>query len=335
MLRADNVICGTSSTGTGTLTLAACPAPPGGLDFDKWLKATGFNFVSTNAVLVSYTIIEYVDATFASAKQTEKGVGTLTLGASITAATLARTTVQSTVTGLNTSTPSPTFSAPTAITIGTAANTLLFVGVSPADLRGCIPYYQSTLGDFSTSGLQPANGRQAATASGGGLATATDYYHMFEWTVPMLVKRCSVRTGGTVLTGATNNSWGRLYAVGTDGKPGKLLYDFGALGTSTSLNSTFNWFSSGAGGNGFFLMPGVYYFDLALGWTGGSGSLLMYCFQECIGMVNGGNTNSQLLNSFLATAATLGAAPDPANTGTWFSDFSEMPGGCMFALKDS
>jgi hypothetical protein len=105
MLRADNVICGTSSTGTGTLTLAACPAPPGGLDFDKWLKATGLNFVSGNALLVSYTIIEYTDSAFTTVKQTEKGVGTLTLGASISAATLARTTVQSTVTGMDTSTP--------------------------------------------------------------------------------------------------------------------------------------------------------------------------------------------------------------------------------------
>src|SRR5580658_5571623 len=100
MLRGDSVICGTSPTGTGTLTLAATPVPPGGIDFDVFARATGIGFGNSAAILCSYTIIEYTDSTFAKAKQQEKGIGTLTLGSSsgIANATLARTTLQSSAT---------------------------------------------------------------------------------------------------------------------------------------------------------------------------------------------------------------------------------------------
>src|SRR5258706_417112 len=103
MLRGENIICGTSTTGTGTLTLAATPVAPGGIDFDVLARATGIGFGNSAAVLVTYTIIEYTSATFAASKSTEKGIGTLTLGGSsgIANCTLARTTPQVTATNLN------------------------------------------------------------------------------------------------------------------------------------------------------------------------------------------------------------------------------------------
>src|SRR5271170_1594422 len=139
MLRNDTILCGASTTGTGTLTLAPCPSPPGGIDLYQWLTATGFGFVSGNAVLVSYVIIEYSDTTFSKAVNFEKGVGTVALGASLTATTLARTTVQS-VAGSLGATGSPTYAAPLAVSIGTAANVLVFVGPSAADVPAYGPY---------------------------------------------------------------------------------------------------------------------------------------------------------------------------------------------------
>ncbi len=145
MLRGENIACGTSSTGTGTLTLAATPAAIGAVDFDAWLKATGIGFVSGNAVLVSYTIIEYTDSTFATPKFVENGIGTLTLGAALINATLARTTVQ-TVSNANADSYLVGGGA-SAITIGTAANTLVFVGPSAADVPAWSPYYETSIGD--------------------------------------------------------------------------------------------------------------------------------------------------------------------------------------------
>lgn len=332
MLRADNVICGTSSTGTGTLTLAACPGPPGGLDFDKWLKATGFNFVSTNAVLVSYTIIEYTDATFATAKQTEKGIGTLTLGASITAATLARTTVQSIVTGLN-ATPAPTFSAPTAITIGTAANTLVFVGASAMDVPACSPYVFS----FDGKGAGPAcdggngNGNVQSTAT---FTSGNDLYWAFKWEVPGLIKQATLSTQSVTFTGSpTVSAYFRIYQIGTDGKPGKLLYDFGQVGTSTAFTTGFGLFSTGNSGSGIYLTPGEYFADLAVSWSGGTGgSFGLNCFAGyALSGRTGTNSRQPGMASFSATGATIGAAPDPANVAGWSgfnlasSAFAELP----------
>jgi len=271
MLRVDNVVCGTTSTGTGTLTLAASPAPPGGLDFDKWLKATGFNFVSTNAVLVSYTIIEYTSSAFATAKQTEKGVGTLTLGASISAATLARTTVQSKTTGMDTSTPAPTFASPTAITIGTAANTLVFVGASAVDVLGFTPY-QATA--ETSNGYPPLMCGNPSFNGSANVVNNQNWTWPFIWVYGMLVKRIYFRVENPY-TGAVSNLYARLYQINSSGRPGKLLYDFGVVGTAnSSFNvSNFTMIASGASGSGFLLTPGEYYLQICPIWTaGGSGT---------------------------------------------------------------
>lgn len=323
MLRADNVICGTSTAGAGALTLAACPAPPGGLDFDKWLKATGF--VSGNAVLVSYTITEHTGPTFSTPMQTEKGVGMLTLGASISAATLTRTTVQATVTGLNTSTPSPTFSAPTAINIGTAANTLIFVGASALDTIAFPPgsHLQQAAAGTEAGNIYPLNINGNTTPQN--LTSGTDYYTPFYWLHTLLVKRCMVIVGNGVSTGTTANWRGRLYQWGTDGRPAKLLYDFGQLGDATAGQGAFSNISSGNSGPGFLMTPGLYYFDFLPTWTGGSGTPTVE--------MQGGNTSiyvglaggSHMQQSgFTATGGST-TAPDPANLTGWAASSINCP----------
>lgn len=313
MLRADHVGCGTSSTGTGTLTLAACPGPPGGLDFDKWLKATGLGFVSTNAVLVSYTIVEYTSAALTTEKQTEKGIGTLTLGASITAATLARTKVQGTVTGLDTSTPAPTFSAPTAITIGTAANTLVFVGASAADVLAFQPCQDTAL---TSNGFPPLMCGNPSFNGGANLVNNQDWTWPFIWPYQTLVKRVYFRIESPY-SGAVSNLFARLYQINALGQPGKLLYDFGVIGTAnSSLNvSAFTMISSGAAGNGFLLTPGEYFLQVCPIWTaGGTGTPALTQWAAGHGPITSGLRGAAGVsaNFVVYDNSANATAPDPA-----------------------
>jgi hypothetical protein len=322
MLRGDNIVCGTSTTGTGTLTLAATPAPPGGVDFDVLARATGIGFGNSAAVLVSYTIIEYTNSSFATAKQQEKGIGTLTLGGSsgIANCTLARTTVQQTATSLDAQPATYNVSAPSAITIGTAANVLVFIGVGAVDTIAFEPYVDATTGTGWAGPLQ-VRGSAAGGMSDIFSVTLLDTYFLFYWVTPMLVKRMAVQVA-TGTSGGTSNAYGRIYAVGSDGRPGKLLYDFGLLGTSNaSLANGNTQITSGASGNGYLLLPGAYYLDLIASYSGGGVTPTMY------GLVNSGVVPSALcadgglafawglpiLDRATATGGTAGAAPDPAN----------------------
>jgi hypothetical protein len=311
MLRADNVLCGTSSTGTGTLTLAACPAPPGGLDFDKWLKATGLNFVSGNALITTYTIVEYTDATFATAKQQEKGIGTLTLGASITAATLARSKVQSTVTGLN-GTPSPTYSSPTAITIGTAANTLVFIGASAADVLAFQPFQDTAL---TSNGFPPLMCGNPTFNGGAPLVNNQDWTWPFTWAYGMLAKRVYFRVESGY-TGGVSNLYARLYQINSSGQAGKLLYDFGVVGTAgSSLNvSAFTMIASGASGNGFLLTPGEYFLSIFTTFSGGSGTPSLTQWAIGSGPLTSGFRGASGVGANFVVYDNSGSstAPDPA-----------------------
>lgn len=317
MLRADHVGCGTSSTGTGTLTLAACLAPPGGLDFDKWLKATGLNFVNGNSVLVSYTIIEYTSAALTTEKQTEKGIGTLTLGASITAATLARTKVQGTVTGLDTSTPAPTFVAPTAITIGTAANTEVLVGASAADVLA----FHSCMATARTSnGFPPLMCGNPTFNGGAGVVNNQNWTWPFIWAATMLVKRVWFRVESPY-SGAVNNLYARMYQENTAGEAAKLLYDFGVVGTANdSFNvGAFTMIASAAGaGNGFLLMPGEYFLQICPIWTvGGVGTPTLTQWANGSGPLTSGFRGASGVQPNFTIYDNSGSAvaPDQAPTG--------------------
>jgi len=324
MLRADNVICGTSTTGTGTLTLAATPTPPGGVDFDVFARATGIGFGNSAAILVSYTIIEYTSSAFSTAKATEKGIGTLTLGGSsgITNATLARTTLQSTATSLNSQPASQNIVPGTGISIGTAANTLVFIGASSADTIAFEPYVDSTSTNATgyVGPLQYCLPTAAAALNNFFAATLQDTYAPFYWTTPMLVKRISIGVAvGT--SGGTSNAYARIYAVGTDGRPGKLLYDFGLLGSSnSSLASSNSIITSGAAGNGYYLVPGVYFLDLIASYAGGGTTPQAYgtssALVPTVLSVDQPANNAfglPVLTRLTATGGTAGTAPDPAN----------------------
>lgn len=347
MLRADNVISGNTTTGTGTLTLAACPTPPGGVDPFAWLTGGGFNFVSSNAVMISYTIIEYTSNTFATAKAFEKGIGLCTLGANIGATTLARTKVQQTGTGLDTSTPTMSSAGPSPISIGTAANVLVFVGASSNDLMAFEPWV-SVADSFDGLGVPPLGLPLGAGPSNQLLVNNTGYYVPFLWATPMLAKRVSFQiqtayTGGTPIS----NAYASLYTFsGTQGRPGKLLYDFGLLGTSNaSLNATGN-ISSSAAGSGFWMTPGEYVMCISSHFSGGSAGPNIRGY-SAVGAGNGqyintgrfgtrSNSNGVFCPMPSATfnSAVAGAAPDPANVSTFNTVASGYFYPC-FAIKDS
>jgi hypothetical protein len=306
MLRNDTIICGTSTTGAGTLTLAACPAPPGGVDLYAWLTATGLNFVSGNAVLVSYIIIEYSDTTFSQAKSFEKGVGTVTLGTGLTNSTLARSVVQS-VASLLDSTGSPSYTSPSAFSIGAAANTLVFIGPSAAEMMAFSPFYETSLGD--ALGVPPRNA--IGGTSGSNLISGSDHYVCFEWTCPMVVKRCTMKVD-TAYSGGSSSLYARIYQLNSSGRPGKLLVDFGSFGTNP-LNAT-GTISTTAVSTGFLLLPGEYVFDLMPTFSGGSGNVKVHC--SLTALTTNARFGTSGLNPVLNTTAssgTAGAGPDPAN----------------------
>lgn len=326
MLRGDNIICGTTTTGTGTLTLAAPPGPPGGIDFDVFARATGIGFGNSAAILVSYTIIEYTDATFATAKSHEKGVGTLTLGGSagIANCTLARTTKQTSATSLNSQPATQNIAPGTGISIGTAANTLVFIGASVPDLLasfGPYPY------DPNSSGIAPlgmSGGLQTNT-----LVTGNVMYAPFYWHMPMLVK--TILAGlNTTYTGGTSSCYGAIYAPSTAGSPGKLLIDFGALGPANPLSQgNFSTLKSASHANGYYLTPGVYWAAIFTVFSGGSGSPTL---AGCVGAsgVAYPNLGAWLMgvsaaNAFgvpltwASAAATANPAPNPAGLTSFFA----------------
>lgn len=331
-LRADNVVCGTTTTSTGTLTLAACPAPPGGTDF--YAAFSGMGLGTSQSIPASYTIIEYTDTNFTTAKQMEKGVGALTIGANVGATTLARTTRQATATGMNTSTPTYSDHAPAAINIGTAANTLVFIGASALDVPACSPYYETGIGD--NLGAYPPT-INIASSGAVSLTNDRDVYTLFDWRVPMLVKRCSTRVQ-VAYTGGTSDLVARLYEIGSNGRPGKLLYDFGKFATAGSGLSATGNISSGAGGSGFMLPPGEYFLNHLAEFSGGSGSpsLVSWAATISVASFHSGRLTGTTFIPYFGTHASSGSmtAPDPANVTSYAGDAANTVGP-VFSLNSA
>ena len=90
--------------------------------------------------------------------QIEKGVGTATLGTScgVANASLTRTTPRVTATSLNSQPASYNANSPSAISIGTAANTLIFIAPSAPDLLALSPCLESSGGPGDTVCASPA-----------------------------------------------------------------------------------------------------------------------------------------------------------------------------------
>jgi hypothetical protein len=316
MLRGDSIVCGTTTTGTGILTLAATPAAVGGIDFDVFARATGIGFGNSAAIIVSYTIVEYTSSTPTVAKGTEKGVGVLTLGGSsgIANCTLARTTLQTTATSLNSQPATQNIAPATAYSIGTAANTLIFIGASADEIPAFSPYVGS-VGD--NLGACPMHA--TAPGSSGTITSGTIQWVNIVWAVPMLAKRMTVYPATAYSGGSpVSNADGRLYDIGTDGRPGKLLYDFGLFGSAgTSLNSSSVPVSTGAAGNGYFMAPGDYWVAFLPVVSGGSSGPTMETIE---GYVKPGRASTNYMvpyPAFTSTGGAIGAAPDPAVLTGW------------------
>ncbi len=303
MLRAEHCICGTSTTGTGTLTLAACPQPPGGTDLYQAFQVQALG--TSVAIPVSYTIVEYTGSDFSNVVRQEKGIGSLTLGASITATTLARTTVQQTSTGMSGGAATYDLSAPTAISIGTAANVLVFIGASASDLFACSPYYDTSLTGSDLLGAFPVNAGGTYTGNII-LSTSSDHYNLFEWKIPMLVKGAKIR----VVTAHVGTGYARLYALGANARPTKLLYDFGAFATSLNTTGTKATASAGAG---FYLQAGEYFLDIAT--SSGSG-VVIAGFSQAYNSGRLGYATTLGMGVMMVAGSASPSAGDPANVAS-------------------
>ena len=271
MLRFDDCICGTSTTGTGTLTLAAPPAAFGGIDPDVWARATGVGFGNSAAMLVDYVITEYTDATNLKEKQKEAGTGTLTLGASsgIANCTLARTTIDWTATSLDVQPASVSVKPAGGITIGTAANVLVMIAPRTDTVPGFSEYVDTGFGD-GLGLLFPLHNTPSTALGGNYVLTQAlaDNYQLFTLFQPLYVKKASVRNA-VAATGNTGTAWGRIYDIGSNGRPGICLVDFGQIGGTNALQTTGN-ISSAALTNAIKLTPGDYFFDTVVSSITGS-----------------------------------------------------------------
>lgn len=221
---ADQALCGTTTAGTGALTLAAPPAAINGAD--PYAAFSGMGLGTTTGFLVPASIVEYTDSTLQHELQSESGLYTLKFGANLAASTLARTLIFQTVTSMNSQPATvngPTGSAPTAITIGTAANVVVYFGPVAWLARQSFSSYVTASGSDGL-GVCPtqftqANGTNAAYTSG------TVVYQRVEIATSMWIKSVSLwmvtAFGGTSCTLSC-----ALYEVGSDGNPGKKLLNF-------------------------------------------------------------------------------------------------------------
>lgn len=269
--RGDNIICGTSSSGTGTLTLAATPASIGALDY--YAFATAMNgFANGKVLLIPYVAIEYSDLTFSVPVREETGIGTLTLGANIAATTLARTTIFSTgVVG-----GSYVNNAPTAMAIGTAANTLVILGQSASLNFSGTPYWETSLGDNSagfSSNLINSNatlGNATLTSDPSG----NTLYFPLILLKPVFAKVARIRVS-TIYTGGTTTGALQLYQMGTNGRAGRLLVDFGNLPASPFNSGSVPFYIAATATVGMALQPGEYWGALYFTYSGGSGNIVV------------------------------------------------------------
>lgn len=254
----EGIVCGTSTTGTGTLTLAACPSAVGGANPVVALGTSG-------AWPCSPVIIEYTDSTFQTISQMEVGRNcTLTLAAAITSATLTRS-------------PEVTFtggtynnSAPSAISIGTAANVLVFFGPSSFDTLGSLLSYNAS-GITNGDGLG-ATPVQGSSTSNSVLVVGTSYFQRVWIAVSGLVKSASVRCTAAITTPTSNSVAAALFESDTNGLPSKRVIDFGSVsGTSGApLGATGNVTFTAS--SAVYLRAGFYIFGILATKTGGSGN---------------------------------------------------------------
>ena len=310
MLRFDDCICGTSTIGTGTLTLAAPPAAFGGIDPDVWARATGIG--NSAAFFVDYTITEYTDATNLKEKQKEAGTGTLTLGASsgIANCTLARTTIDWTATSLDVQPASVSVKPGTGITVGTAANVLVMIAPRAESVLARQPYYDTSVGDNAGIGCP----RPAGTAGGAFAmpASGTSFFWIDEWPIGRAVTQASLRIQAAAGAGASTCSIA-IFQINSSGKPGKRLVNFGDTGSLANTAGTIN--TSAALGTAVWVNPGWYYFGILPTYASGTPTVRAYggtSLPSTIGLMG-----TSLLQPVQNATNASGDLNDPPTTSGW------------------
>ena len=246
----------------------------------------------------------------------------MTLGASITATTLARTAIYTTATGMN-STPTFHFNAPSAINIGTAANVLVFV--SPLTMTSVLPALWFTGCNSSTLsrdglGVPPLLSNTQMTS--GSVSNDLVVYVPFFLPSPLLVTTatCKVSAGGSY-TGANNNLYFGLYHINsTNGYPGKLIADFRVLGSANaSFGTASAAITSGTLGSPVLLYPGWYFAAIKPVWTtGGTGTpgLFLLPVAAQIGGTSVIGFKAGFGLSYLYASSSTSTMADPATTPT-------------------
>lgn len=308
-IRSDQLGCGTSTTGTGTLT---CAAPPTGINaVDPYAAFSGSGFGTSVGVPVLYSIVEYTDSTFGKPKQSESGRGTFLIGGSLTASTLARTQIFQTAasmdsqpatnTGMNTA-------SPTAITIGTAANVVIWFG----DLSW-VPMEAMTA--VATSGVTSIDnlgfcGDTITTAGGQNLTLTSGRLHhcRVAFRHSMFIKSLSLYLQ-TNFAGTSNTLDCAMYDIGSDGRPGKRLLTF-AQGTTLNTGNTITVSAT----TGLFFHAGVYYASFLYVGVGQTTAPAIRLVQPCAASPLGMNNSSVFGPCGYATvnSQSAGTLADPA-----------------------
>jgi hypothetical protein len=122
----------------------------------------------------------------------------------------------------------------------------------------------------------------------------------------------------TTTTTGTTNAYAGIYDINSSGRPGKLLIDFGVLGTANSSLNSSGLIQSAAAANGYYLTPGDYVFDFAPFFTTGSPAMSAYSHVFTGRAVNVSVGNNPQLQP-IALSATNGARGDPANLTSYQS----------------
>lgn len=301
MISGNNVVCGTSSTGTGTLTLAACPTSVGGVDFDVW--ARGALSAADSATLnVPYALIEYTDSTFATPKQAEYGIGVLTLGASsgIANCTFSRNYPGESQTGLSTQpaslsfgtvtgyvNPSGTPPSATLISIGAASNTLLFIS---EDARAGwaakrVGYQANGSGAFTYDALGSGSSILQYSLTSGTALFSSVFLPFSDWisTVGVYVSTSlSSPTSSSLELAIYDRIGAKLSGYVTQDAPNNIISHPAVVSSTNPLGSGTEVVFTLP--NPIFLRSGFYGVGVLPIWSGGSGTPSLSAFTTLTGL---------------------------------------------------
>lgn len=314
MNRFDRCVCGTTTTGTGTLSLVTTPVPPGGVDPNVWARAYGYGNL---AVLpIDYVIVEYTDTTFTTEIQAEEGIGLLTLGGvgtGIAAATLQRTQIDSTATSLNSQPAAVNLAPASGISIGTAAHVLVMVTPRVRSLAAALDAPLASL----TNGKGLPTIAAAYNISPQTIASGTIYYCAVFNPTPRKVSTITTRVL-TAYSGGTSNLYLGLYSLDpVNGGPGRLVADFGVAGTANSSLAAAADISTAALATPRRLMPGYFILAVQAIFSGGTGSpAISSAMDYAAAALMFGMGSTTAANVMLTAAGGSAAWADPAVAAT-------------------